>query len=509
MIQLNIIIVEDEPPIARFIKNMLEKMEDFKVIAVCEDAYDGIAEIKRSKVDILVTDIQMPGKNGLTLIKEIKQVKPEIVPVIISGFKIFEYAQEALKLSVYEYLVKPLDEEEVKKVFYNIKTKLLLKYSENSEKFFQNMLEENIWNQEFQDRYFRFPYVEIILLHWNNPIQEIMKQDRIIKSISDSIDYDRVCVFTYKDTLCIMIGSDHHKDIVFYANECINIVSERFQKDDLVLCAVVTRKDYPLYDCIKVIRKMYNKMKRSIRYEKKDIFYLEEMEALESDTYQIQNREKELYQHLTLCMWNELKTDYNTMFSLFEQQKSSRSYIKNKLCAFFWKLCAVLGKEKIISNILNKIEEVIQSARNYEEVMLDTWELIKELIQESLEYKKEHKNNVKVLFDNISQYINENISKSLYLNEICDVFCVSQPYVSRIFRQYAGCSYKKYVLNTKIERAVVMMQQNPDILIKDIASFLGFENALYFSTVFKNVKGISPSQFIKNLSSSRNFAINE
>ncbi len=499
MIDLTVIIVEDEPPIARFIKSVLEEMKGFKVVAVCEDAYDGLAEIEKINLDILVTDIQMPGKNGLELIKEAKQKRPQVISVIISGFKIFEYAQEALKMSVYEYLLKPLDEEQIKNVFSSIKAKLLSDYRNQAEYHFQNVLEEGVWNQELQDKYFRFPYAEILLLHWNDISYETGKKEKIISNLNALFEYNQVCVFHYKDVLCIIIGCSHHKDIAFYVNKYIDIVGRQFQKEGRALYAVVTNKDYPLSESIAIIKNMYCKLEKNIGYEDLQVFYLEDNEHIESDTVLIQNIEKALYQSLAFGMWNELKKDYITMFSLFEQQKNSRNCIRKKLYAFIWKLCVSEKKENIFDNILKEMQEIFQYARTYGELMSGTWELIQGIAQISFEQKRHQKDSMKIMFDYISQYINENIGKSLFLNEICDLFGISQPYVSKIFRMQAGCSFKEYVLKTKIERAIQMMQQNPDVLIKDIAASLGFENPLYFSTVFKNVKGVPPSYFIKNL----------
>ncbi len=101
------------------------------------------------------------------------------------------------------------------------------------------------------------------------------------------------------------------------------------------------------------------------------------------------------------------------------------------------------------------------------------------------------------LYNSIIQYIQENIEKNLFLNEVCGIFGVSQPYVSKLFKRYAGCSYKEYVLKIKMETAIEMMKKTPDILIKDVAQGLGFENPLYFSTIFKSVMGISPTQFMQ------------
>lgn len=111
----NVVIVEDEPYAARHIKALIEKEDYFRVVAVFDNGEDALSSFAsgRLQVDLLVTDIQMPGISGLDLIQEIQRLHPGIPSIIISGFGSFSYAKEAISLGTMKYILKPIDVEEL------------------------------------------------------------------------------------------------------------------------------------------------------------------------------------------------------------------------------------------------------------------------------------------------------------------------------------------------------------------------------------------------------------
>ncbi len=94
-------------------------------------AYDGLEAfevIKREKPDLVITDIRMPGLDGLELISKAKALYPDLQFIIISGHKQFDYAQSAIKYGVGEYLLKPIKKQELNQTLQRMKNR----YSEQS-----------------------------------------------------------------------------------------------------------------------------------------------------------------------------------------------------------------------------------------------------------------------------------------------------------------------------------------------------------------------------------------
>ncbi|WP_454193101.1 response regulator transcription factor [Paenibacillus sp. Marseille-Q7038] len=103
-----VIIADDEYMIHRSLAKLVEFSEHpFRVVGEAEDGAEALLLLKE-KPDLIITDICMPGLDGLAFIEEAKQVRPDVLFLVISGYGEFEYAQRALRLGVEDYLLKPV-----------------------------------------------------------------------------------------------------------------------------------------------------------------------------------------------------------------------------------------------------------------------------------------------------------------------------------------------------------------------------------------------------------------
>lgn len=103
-----VVIIDDEPVIAEGLSRGIKWDKwDCRVAATAENGQDGIEVIRRECPDILFTDIRMPGMDGLSMIAALKSEHPDMQITILTGFRDFEYAREAIRLGVTRFLLKP------------------------------------------------------------------------------------------------------------------------------------------------------------------------------------------------------------------------------------------------------------------------------------------------------------------------------------------------------------------------------------------------------------------
>lgn len=109
-----LLIVEDELLIAESLKSMDEWEErNIEVVGIATNGSEAIKWIENEHLDIILSDIQMPDKNGLELLQYINERKKEIQTIIISGYEQFSYAQTAIKYNAKGYVLKPIDTDEL------------------------------------------------------------------------------------------------------------------------------------------------------------------------------------------------------------------------------------------------------------------------------------------------------------------------------------------------------------------------------------------------------------
>ena len=109
-----VLLVDDEYMITEGLKVLIpfEKW-NMQVVATANDAETALAYIKDNPVDLVITDVNMPGMNGLQMIEQMKTSLPNAAFIILSGYQEFEYVKTALNLQVADYLVKPVDKVEL------------------------------------------------------------------------------------------------------------------------------------------------------------------------------------------------------------------------------------------------------------------------------------------------------------------------------------------------------------------------------------------------------------
>lgn len=109
-----VVLIDDEPLILEGLRRVVPwKDYDCEVAEVAEDAVQGARIIREIRPDILFTDIRMPGDDGLTMLAALRSEFPEMQVTVLSGYREFHYAQEAIRLGVTRFLVKPSRMDEI------------------------------------------------------------------------------------------------------------------------------------------------------------------------------------------------------------------------------------------------------------------------------------------------------------------------------------------------------------------------------------------------------------
>lgn len=116
-----VFIADDEVWVTIGLKKMIEKSRmPFQVIGEAANGLVALEEIKERHPDVLITDIRMPGMDGLELVEQIRAINKEIKIVLISGYAEFKYAQKAIRMDVSDYLIKPIGYEQLEKVLRSL-----------------------------------------------------------------------------------------------------------------------------------------------------------------------------------------------------------------------------------------------------------------------------------------------------------------------------------------------------------------------------------------------------
>jgi two-component system, response regulator YesN len=173
----HVLVVEDELLIRDAIVEMVQQMDGFKVTGEASGCEEGWRLIQELWPTVLITDIQMPDKDGLELIGRIRNHRLPVVSIIISGHDSFPYAQNAIRLNVSEYLLKPISEKELHAALSRSVSRLETLTEHN-----QILLDI----QSFVDQ-----------LHQFEPVQLFERADRLLNAILGQRTWDKGVKMSY------------------------------------------------------------------------------------------------------------------------------------------------------------------------------------------------------------------------------------------------------------------------------------------------------------------------
>ena len=107
--ETTIFFVDDEPQICKAVKQTLDQLENCRIFCF-EDAASCLMELRVEDCDLLITDVNMPGMNGIMLLEHVRKVRPQMPVLLVTGYGDIPMAVKAMKAGAMDFIEKPLNE---------------------------------------------------------------------------------------------------------------------------------------------------------------------------------------------------------------------------------------------------------------------------------------------------------------------------------------------------------------------------------------------------------------
>lgn len=504
MNQIKIIIAEDEPAILRGICAAITMISDKFIIS--GTAYDGenaLNLIQEHHPHIVITDIKMPLMDGLTLIAEAKKQNSTAKFVILTGFAEFEYAKKAITLGVSDYLLKPVDPEELAKLLNGMKQEINSKSSQVQMEyirscFFKRVLTDFTFNPLAHcSLHLLFSYYGSIV---NNTYSEFNLSGEIVRNLDTSfldgiIEKYQLPVYSFRGNYynefvyAIVTPSDKKMDILPVVRE----IRENAKKSDTYVNFVLSAVVHSGEEIKDLMQNAYLFTLFHLPFGKNS-FLIQDDACTKKNAIEISDNIVALAGKFRPgTTENELKNILSQMTAWWQESDTTQFQL---LADVRHIASAAIHVSPNASQILFDPTEIIASSDSYEELFENLLlELTKILFPEHIQQKKSSSQ----LVDDIRAYLDKNFTQQITYKVFYDIWGYNEKYITTLFKEAFGISPSKYITSLRLEMAKSLMIKNPQILLKDVAEQTGYTDALYFSRVFKNNEGMSPSAFIQSL----------
>lgn len=533
---LGIIIADDEKKICRLLEYLIDWDEiGAKLLGVAYDGLSAFQLIQEKKPDVLLTDIRMPGMDGLQLIEEAKKQNASLKCIIISGYKDFQYAQQGIRYGVRDYLLKPINQDDLTRTLKKLVNETMEQKNSQEARIH---LEKTVKNYSGE---FKRVFLKIVLEQ--KPEQRPEKVLKEVRKINTSqvIDQTGRCLIVKPDIEYKDFTKDAYELLI---DKTIEILQVEFASDEGELTIESSEEGIFLLLCHEPHDK--EELIKALNHVKDRVMGLQDLfpklyftaiitEPADSDEDLIRQ-----IQHSRIAMYNRLLTDTNTVSELNAPAAESEenhtltskisSLLENRPESFEpeeIKKCLndakrIMHETKNISGLDVKTE-LLRLAHNYMDwfELLDTsldksgkaayfsemyehcinldqaFELLEETIIKTLLEVLNHLKSREIKpVAYAKHYIEKNKGIDIKLEELAKNAGFSYSYFSYLFKKETGKTLTEYIQMVRIETAKKLLVEK-ERNVSEIAELVGYSDIKFFTKQFKKTLGVSPNEYRK------------
>lgn len=533
---MRVLIADDEEKICQLIKNLVNWEElGMHIIAFVNDGIAALDLIQREKPELVITDIRMPGCTGLELIQKAKSISPETEFIIISGYRHFEYAQNAIRYGVKNYLLKPIKKvelnEELEKIRKNysmkaksredgIKTTMLMEQTKEKiragfleDALFKNLLKtkklslsdiNETYQFHFSQDVFQVIAVKIDGLDLNIQTETEYIQDKLNRLIDKTLV--KSCAdleYIWTDNFCYVLLNYQTEQSKGIRHGLKNILDNLLLQKDILNTLFITIGIGNPADCIDDIFHSAKLARRAVEqrildgpnrlidasdtgssqfpysqmFEEFNKSLTRGIESLNENeiVYAIQNLQNDISSKREMNGYEVLQMAKEAM-NLFLFTIRNRNTPDEADENYFDRFLRGLENQYSVTGVINYLkEQVLELFEKYKYICLS---------EENRPIREAKK------------YIRENYKNNISLTIVGEQIGFNGTYLSTLFKKEAGCTFSEYLIQVRMEKAKELLKETNDT-VAAICEDVGYSDLKSFTKNFRAYTGLRPNEYRK------------
>ncbi len=494
-----VLLVDDEEMVTQGLSRFVKwEDEGFEIAGTAESVDSAMILLQEKAVDLVITDVQMPGQNGLDLIKLLNENYPSIKTVILSGYSDFSYAQQAIRLGALDYLTKPINFGALKTLLRRVREKL---DEEKQQGGRDDQMERMLCHTLILNIANGLPYDEAraaVCLDTRCPVRAVRLSLPDAGTLSKTLEEELCRQFSpcqvvspaSGELLCVLEGSRDPVELECQMKEgfvekqslCIGVSEEQPGYQELRLASLQAGKamryqkarscpGVVLYDQVRTMF-LGNEGENNAVRKLVESFSMPENRAHLVEDFLAELVTLESSGHFSLAQAQHFCTELLIELDTPLQTLASPAYPRHLLISET--LMDVLGAQslsEIQGYMVQYLTRVLDEVRQMDEV------------QQSGE-----------LIDRVKKYIQGHYAENLTLAVLSEIFYVCPPYLSRLFKKKTGINFVDYLTELRMKQAKKFLEK-PNLMIYTVSEMVGYENPRYFSRLFKEAMGCTPQEY--------------
>ncbi|MDR6882484.1 response regulator [Bacillus sp. 3255] len=531
-----IMIVDDESDVREGIKESIDwEQHGFECIGDYASGREALEAIAELRPDLVISDICMPFMDGIELTRNIQMLYPYIKVIILTAHDEFDYVQKALRLKVYDFIVKPITAFELRGLLDKVRsdmdkeaehrenlTDLKIQLQQSlpllRERFLEQMVSGTLKDRHIQERlhYFRIPamlppylvtaidideFSEITKGRWDNDPE--LLRSAAYNIVQEVIEGKEAVIFRTREERMVVVFYGKSEEVLydaaFHLAEVIRFCIEKYLKFTVTVglgtsCSALSELSISYKGAISALD--YRFLLGANR-----VISIQDMEGAHNSMHR-------------------LDTEWNRRFATMIKtgtNKESHALIEQLIFSLKASLMPIdacyLQIQSILIAILNTIHELVgdESAHfkghelifknmNRLKTLEEIEQWLQEICKEAIAYIAGQRNDLtKMQVQSVIDYIEKNYhNEDLTIHDLCRHVHLSKSYFSSVFKQHTEQTIMEYVTRFRIDKAKDLLRHTP-MKFYEIAAKVGYGDPNYFGVLFKKHTGTSPTEYREKL----------
>ncbi|MDD9268200.1 response regulator [Paenibacillus sp. GCM10023248] len=536
---MNILIVDDEPMIREWFQLTVEKSGgDYRIAGEAANGIQAIEFCRTHDVDLVVTDVKMPGMNGIELIQALKEEMPRVRSVVFSSYNEFQFAAEALKFGASEYILKAeITLQGLVDILHKIKKDIELdhravrelnelRYRVNESQltlrssYFRELVDGKpeataLFNSKLDMFHVRLSEKQLTLvligIHRSaevNSALRIQEEGLLQNAVTNIVDETLLneigngCSFLYKPNVYVVLCNSIHtsmksqrESLLLFANRAMDNLKKFIGASTVI---GISHSYSKLAYLPEQLAEVMAAADRHLFYEQPGILWCEEA-GLTENRRNNTDWTADFYDHLDKGLSEKARASFEEMMNKLAVHKMlSAKQVKAIVLELVY---ATLNRARADGVAADQLEHLYLEA-HVEVMKLITFNELFHWAGRTLDYILERMHERRPVYGEAVQlaceYIGQHYAEDIVLQDIADHVHLSRTYISELFKRETGMNYNEYLIQIRMEKAKQALKQK-DWKVMDIAAHVGYANASHFIKLFKNYTGLSPYEYMKSL----------
>ena len=532
---IKVLIADDELRICELIFRLIDwESLGMSVIAVAHDGRETIKIIKNEMPDIVITDIRMPGYNGVDVIRIGKEYNSDIQFIIISGYSQFDYAQNAIHYGVSDYLLKPVKAEELTKALLRIKScidknnqmysqvkKAWTLEQQNRRLYREQLIMEiahgkgfdvltkdmNTLNEQYKYEFIPGFFTIVIVKADGLNFEEKTESSFLYEKIQQSLSFAFAPVM--QEMQGTMLDNGTYIFLFNYENEYAEIESQIHRLLNQMLLQKDVFKKLHLtiglgkrVNCLAEVGKSYETAYLAI----KDRILVGTDRIIEGKEKIVVQDYKDYFLHTVRELENVVENlDYKRISDIIQEwgtalskdkeingyqiEQSAKALVNSYLLSMQKNNYTRDEDDNLLKDFMKSIENCISLG--------EIQELLSGTLEQSLsEYRHKRALSGSKPIRDAKEYIRNNLAGNLTIQEVSEYVGYSSAHFSVRFKQECGITFSDYVMESRIEKSKELLKNTRET-IESIAAAVGYSDVKSFTKNFKKYTEVKPSQYRK------------